>query len=195
VLFFPHDPNGTVYRRLPGFAADYVRQHEAALRARVDFQDGPPWALFRVRAAVAPHRVVWPDLARRLSATVLSDPGSRDTIPLNSCYLVALPDHHSALALCAWLNSTWIRVAARATADQAASGFARFNARVVAELPLPARALQDGALADLAVRGTRGDAIQEELDAVVAEHLALEPAIRAVLAAAENRGGSAHRRS
>jgi len=192
-LFFPHDTHGTVYPRLPGAAAGYAAAHDAALRARVDFQDGPPWTLFRVRAAVAPHRVVWSDLSRQLSATALSDPGSREIIPLNSCYLVALPNHHSALALCAWLNSTWIRVAARATADLAASGFARFNARVVAELPLPAGVLQDAALAELARHGMRGDTIQEALDDVVAKHLALEPGIRAVLAAAQDRGGSPHR--
>ncbi len=194
-LFFPHDPSGAVYQRLPAFAAGYVAAHDAALRARVDHQDGPPWALFRVRAAVAPHRVAWSDLARQLSATMLSGAGSNETIPLNSCYLIALPDHRSALALCAWLNSTWIRVAARATADPAASGFARFNARVVAELPLPSKALDDATLADLALRATRGDTIQEELDAVVAEHLSLEAGVRAVLAAAQDRGGIARRRS
>lgn len=193
-LFFPHDPSGAVFRRLPRHAMDHVTRHEPALRARVDFQDGPPWTLFRVRAAVAPHRVVWPDLARQLSATALTDPGSREIIPLNSCYLVALPDRPAALALSAWLNSTWLRVAARATADQAASSFARFNARVVAALPLPSRVLTDPALADLAVRGGRGDTIQEELDAVVAEHLALGPKVRAVLAAAEYRGGGTRRR-
>lgn len=193
-LFFPHDMSGAVYRRLPRSAAEYVTRHDTALRARVDYQDGPPWTLFRVRATVAPYRVVWADLAQRLSATALCEAGSREIIPLNSCYLVALPDRETALALSAWLNSTWIRVAARLTADQAASGFARFNARVVAALPLPSPALTDPALAELALRGAAGDPIQEELDAVVAEHLALEPTVRAVLAAAEHRGGSARRR-
>lgn len=193
-LFFPHDPTGTVYPRLPASAAGYVARHDAALRARVDYRDGPPWVLFRVRAALAPYRVVWSDLARQLSATALSGAGGAETIPLNSCYLVALPDPRWALALSAWLNSTWIRVAARATADLAASGFARFNARVVAELPLPAAALEDALLVGLAERATRGETIQEELDAVVAEHLALSPGVRAVLAAAQDRGRSARRR-
>ena len=194
-LFFPHDATGAVYQRLPAHAANHVARHDAALRARVDFQEGPPWVLFRVRAALAPHRVVWSDLARQLSATALSGAGSAETIPLNSCYLVALPDHRSALALSAWLNSTWIRVAARATADLAASGFARFNARVVAELPLPAGALADASLTSLAERGARGETIQEELDAVVAAHLALPPGVRAVLAAAQDRGGRTRYRS
>jgi hypothetical protein len=190
-LFFPHDRHGAVYPRLPTAAASFVARHDTALRARVDYQDGPPWTLFRVRAALAPHRVVWPDLARQLAAATLSGAGSGETIPLNSCYLVALPDHRSALALTAWLNSSWIRVAARATADLAAGGFARFNARVVAELPLPAAVLGDPALSSLAERGGRGEIIQEELDAVVARHLALSPGVRAVLAAAQDRGGRA----
>jgi hypothetical protein len=150
--------------------------------------------LFRVRAAVAPHRVVWSDLARQLSALALTGAGSAETIPLNSCYLVALPDHHSALALTAWLNSTWIRVAARATADLAANGFARFNARVVGALPLPAGVLEDAQLMSVTDRGTRGQNIQEELDAIVATHLGLSERARRILADAQDRGRSARRR-
>lgn len=183
-LLFPHDDHGAPLPRLPAAAARHLAAHEALLRARVDHDGGPPWALFRVRPALAPHRVAWPDLARGLRAVALSGVAERGAIPLNTCYLVPVADRRTALALTAWLNSTWIRVAARAAADVAASGFARFNARVVGGLPLPPAARADPVLVALAERGARGEPVQEALDAHVAEHLALPAGARAVLARA-----------
>ena len=183
-LFFPHDAAGRPYARLPDGAARYLRPHEAVLRARVDFDGGPPWTLFRVRPALAPHRVVWPDLARALAAVALGGPGTGGLVPLNTCYLLAVPDRRTALTLTAWLNCTWLRVAARAAADVAASGFARFNARVVGGLPLPDAVLADDRLAALAERGGRGEPVQEALDDLAADHLSLPPATRARLARA-----------
>ena len=180
-LFFPHAEDGAPYHRLPPAAARHVASHEALLYARVDFLGGPPWCLFRVRGALAPHRVVWADLARRLGAVALTAPEGSRLIPLNSCYLVQTPDRRSALAVSAWLNSTWIRVAARASADVAAGGYARFNARVIADVPLPASVLEDDHLVHLADRAGAGEAIQEELDARCAEHLALPDAVRDIL--------------
>jgi hypothetical protein len=184
-LFFPYDARGEAFTRLPPRAAAYVRVHEAVLRARTDYQGGPPWCLFRVRPAVAAHRVVWPDLARRLSAVALTGPAATGIIPLNSCYLLAVTSAAQCLALTAWLNSTWLRAAARAVADAAANGFARFNARVIAELPLPLSALDDPRLPRLAARAARGQPIQEALDDICAEHLALPAESRAILARAE----------
>lgn len=191
-LFFPHDERGEPFSRLPPRAAAYVRAHEALLRARVDYQGGPVWSLFRVRPAVAPHRVVWPDLARRLAALALTGPAASGVVPLNSCYVLPVPRRDIAHALTAWLNTTWLRAAARAVADVAAGGFARFNARIVADLPLPASVPDDPRLARLGERGARGEPVQEELDAVAAEHLALPPESRAILAAAAG-AGSDHR--
>ncbi len=191
-LLFPHDARGAPLPRLPAHAARYLRQHEALLRVRVDYHDGPPWTLFRVRPALAPHRVVWPDIARRLMATVLSGPGMHGVIPLNSCYLIAAPDHRLALALTGWLNCRWIGALARASADPARNGFARFSARVVADLPLPAEALTDARLVELTELALRGDPDQERLDAICAEHLALPPDARALLARAT--GDAPHHR-
>lgn len=197
-MLFPHGRDGQPFDRLPMNALRHVRRHEALLTARVDFQGGPLWTLFRVRGAVAPHRVVWPDLSRQLMAAALTGPAETGVVPLNSCYIIATPDRAAALTLTAWLNSTWVRVLARAVADRAASGFARFNARVVADLPLPASVLSDPRLALLTQRAAGGHAIQEELDAVCAEHLALPHETRAILARAAgpgtaHRGGVAHR--
>ena len=180
-IFFPHGADGAPCRRLPPGAARHVENHEALLRARVDFLGGLPWCLFRVRGALAPHRVVWADLARGLTATALTAPEGSSLIPLNSCYLVHASDRGSALALSAWLNSTWIRAVARAGADVAAGGFARFNARVVADVPLPGSVLGDRRLLRVAERASVGEATQEELDVICAEHLALPQAARDVL--------------
>lgn len=195
-LFYPHDERGTPLERLPPRAAAYVLAHEALLRARVDYVGGPPWGLFRVRAATAPHRVVWPDLARQLNALPLSGAAGRGLIPLNSCYVLPVPTRGRALALAAWLNSTWIRTAARAVADAAAGGYARFNARIISDLPLPAAVPDDPRLAALAERGRRGEPVQEDLDDLAADYLALSPRTRRILAEAArtepgDRGGGA----
>lgn len=187
-LLFTHGRDGQPFARLPTNALHHLARHEGLLRARIDFQGGPFWTLFRVRAALAPHRVVWADLARQLTPAALIGPPDVAVIPLNSCYVIAMPDGNAALTLTAWLNSTWLRVLARASADRAAGGFARFNARVVAELPLPSTVLGDARLTELARRGAAGQPIQEELDAVCAEHLALSSDLQAVLARAAGAG-------
>ncbi len=187
-LLYPHDAHGAAFERLPAAARAYLTGHERILRARADFAGGPFWALFRTAAATGRSRVVWPDLARQLNAAPLSGPAGRAMVPLNSCYVLTVPDDGVAFGLAAWLNCTWLRVAARAQAEAAASGFARFNARVVADLPLPAAALDDARLRELGRRGCAGQDIQEELDDCCAEHLALSPAERACLAGAPGAG-------
>lgn len=180
-LLFAHDSMGVVFPRLPPQALAHIRAHEGVLRVRTDYSAGPLWSLFRVRPALAPHRVVWPDIARRLTATALTGAALHDIIPLNSCYLLAAPDARCALALTAWFNSSWCRAIARATADPASSGFARFNASIVAALPLPSGVALDERLIAIAKRGAADDQIQEELDDICAKHLGLTPALRSLL--------------
>lgn len=187
-LLFPHDAGGAPFDRLPAAAMRYLASHEPALRARVDYAGGPYWTLFRTGGATARARVVWPDLSRQLNAVPLVGPAGRQMVPLNSCYVLVLPDDGSALGLGAWLNSTWLRVAARALAERAAGGFARFNARVVGDLPLPAGVLTDARLRALARDGLAGTHVQEELDDICAQHLALSPRERATLAGAPGAG-------
>jgi hypothetical protein len=117
--------------------------------------------------------VAWSDLARRLEAIALSGPGECDRIPLNSCYFLPCHGAEEALALGAWLNSTWCRAAARARATPARGGFARFDARTIGGLPVVVTALRDPALVALARQGAGGSDIQGALDEVCAAHLAL----------------------
>jgi hypothetical protein len=180
-LLWTHDPTGRVRRELPPKARAYLGAHEAELRARRDYQGGPWWTLFRTRPAVARYRVVWSDLARRLVATPLVTREELELIPLNSCYVVAAPSADRALALAAWLNSTWLRAAARAGAVPASGGYARFNADVVARLPLPDSALVDADLIRLSRAGRAGIEVQAEIDGLVATHLTLSSSAQSAL--------------
>jgi len=181
-LLWTHAANGDPLPALPPRALAWIRRHEHALTARRDYTGGPVWTVFRAAPASAEHRVVWADLARQLEAVVLSGRASREQMPLNSCYLLTVPSAAAALRLAAWLNSSWVRAAARAVADPAANGYARFNARVVGGLPLPPSVLVDPDLAALATAGIAGELSQEDLDDVTARHLALGTAHRRALA-------------
>jgi hypothetical protein len=188
-LLWSHDTLGQPLRHLPPSAREYLETHEAALRSRRDYQGGPYWTIFRARPAVARYRVVWSDLARRLTAAALVSRHDLQRIPLNSCYVAPAVSAMRAHAVAAWLNATWIRAIARAGAVPASGGFARFNARVVARLPLPSSALTDPALARLARVARSGVAVQEDLDDLVARHLGLSSSAQKKLRAVVD-GGS-----
>ena len=86
------------------------RRTTRCLRARADFAGGPAWTLFRTRAATAPHRVVWSDLARRLTACALTGRAARAAAFRSTPATCAAPaPPRQAERLAAWLNSTWVR--------------------------------------------------------------------------------------
>jgi hypothetical protein len=165
-LLWTHDERGVPLPRLPPDIAAYLAPHESRLRARADHTGGPYWALFRTRGALGPYRVVWADVARQLTAAVPPPMA----VALNSCYVLEARSDGDADGICAWLNSTWIRVLARLVAAPASGGYARFSAGVVGSLPGPADAVQ---LAPLGRQGTSGGDVQEELDERVARLLGL----------------------
>lgn len=181
-LLWPCDERGGPLDALPPGAAQYFRGHSGALRRRADHAGGKPWSLFRTRAASAPFRVVWSDLARRLTAAPLLGRRGLELIPLNSCYVIPAREPATAIRLAAWLNSTWSRAIASAGADPASGGFARFNARVVSALPCPPRSLDDETLLELGRQGATENLDQERLDECCAELLGLAPAERDALA-------------
>jgi Eco57I restriction-modification methylase len=192
-LLWTHDDRGHPRRGLPPRATAYLSVHHGELRARKDFKGGAAWAVFRTQPAVARYRVVWADLARHLVAVALSKPSDREHIPLNSCYVAPMRTGPHAERLTAWLNSTWLRAAARTGAVPAASGFARFNAQVVARLPLPDGVLADGRLSRIAREGRAGRAVQEELDDIAAQHLGLSASAQIALRSVVDVGAQ-HRR-
>ena len=186
-MLWTHGPSGAPLERLPPAAAAYLQAHHELLRARTDYDGGPPWSLFRTTAACAQHRVVWPDLARQLTAVALTGRYGATRVPLNTCYVAPARSREEAERLAAWLNARWTRALARLGAVPAAGGFHRFSAAGVARLPLPEAALADEELSALAQAGRRGEETQEALDDAVARHLGLTPRDRAAL-------GTAHRR-
>jgi hypothetical protein len=181
-LLWAHDAAGAPLARLPPGAAAHLRAHDARLRARADYIGGPPWTLFRTAAATSRHRIVWADLARRLTGCALT--GRRDVafIPLNTCYVAPARSEAEAERLAAWLNSTWIRAVARLGAVPASGGFHRFTAAVVTRLPLPAAVLADERLLAAAKAGRAGEPVQEAIDDLAAGHLALSTRERTALA-------------
>jgi hypothetical protein len=192
-IIWTHDPAGRALATLPPAAARHFARHNDALRSRADDRGQAPWTLFRAAAGREVPRVIWPDLAARLEAVALVGPAKLRMVPLNTCYVVICRQPLEALALTGWLNSTWIRAAARATADRASGGYARFNARSVGSVPLPAGVLDDRRLASLAARGATGEDVQEELDGVAGDWLALAPHDRLILSRVVAMGSSRRR--
>jgi hypothetical protein len=172
-LLWTHDAAGKPLGALPPRAAAYVMAHRCELQRRKDYQRGVPWTVFRAGPATSRYRVVWADLAKELTAAALTTAEDSMRIPLNSCYLAPTRCALHAERLAAWLNSGWLRLAARLTAVPAASGFARFNAQAISQLPLPAPVLSDPRLSRIARDGRGGHLRQEELDDIAARHLGL----------------------
>ncbi|MES2304695.1 MAG: hypothetical protein V4558_04280 [Gemmatimonadota bacterium] len=177
-MLWPADSHGAPWPTLPPELQEHLAPHQAMLRRRTDLHDDTWWRLFRTGAATAAHRVAWGDLARRLEATVVTDPR---VIPINSCYVAALPTASAAESLTAWLNCSWIRALARLRAEPAAGGAARFGARAVGRVPLPRAVLGHPVLAALTHSAATHD-VAEALDDCTADLLGLDRNDRALLA-------------
>lgn len=176
-LLYPHDRLGRPRRTLPPGALRHLARYRGELEARADATSGPWWALHRTIPASAPHRVAWPDLARRLQAVPLAE----EIVPLNSCYFAIAGSEENALALCGWLNTSWIRAITALGADPARGGFARFNARTVARVPWRVEATRDRRLIGAVRRAIRGEEGTDDIDHAVAEHLGLDARDRRAL--------------
>lgn len=179
VIWAYHD--GLPLESLPPHAAAYFAARATPLARRTDHAGGPPWTLFRVRAGVTGHRVVWPDIARAPSAAVLEETALAAAVPLNTSYVARLPDRAAALAVAMIFNTTWARAIALATADEARGGYRRINARVAGQMPVPPGAVR-AALADFGKTAHRNrHADQDQLDDAVADALGLPAGARHTL--------------
>ena len=171
-VLWTHGSDGAPLTRLPAETARRLATHEDRLRRRADYKGGPPWQLFRTALGCAVHRVVWPDLSRRLGAVV----PPAEVVPLNTVYGIVTRTAADAAALAALFNCRWHSALARLVADPARGGFRRFNARVIGGLPIPPN---DSAVwPQLAHCGARC----EPADDLVAEALELDGADRRALA-------------
>lgn len=180
VVLWCHDRSGKPRPSLPRLADAYVRRHEQALQRRSDYRRGPIWGVFRTGPALAPHRVTWPDIARRPRAVALSASIAPDAIPLNTCYVHAAPDQEGALVTAAVLNSTWAEAFVHAHADEARGGYRRVNARVVGAIPLPQHGPQRASLCDLSLLAHNDSrhVTRQDIDAAVARALGLTQSVQ-----------------
>ena len=169
-LLWTHDRDGRPLPALPPTLSALGSELDR-LRRRADYRGGAPWQLFRIGLALRPHRVLWPDLSRRLNAIV----PPVEAVPLNTMYGVVTRTDDEAYALAALFNSRWLTALAQLRADPARGGFRRFNARVVRFLPLP-RATES-TWSELAKWGRAG----EVDDAAVADFLELDATDRRAL--------------
>ncbi len=168
-----HGADGKPLARLPDELRQLLAPHDDRLRRRADYRGGAAWQLFRTRLGLAPHRVVWPDIGKRLTAAV---PES-DAVPLNTVYGIATRQARDAAALAALFNTRWLTSLARLVADPARGGFRRFNARVVRGLPIPPSG--SPVWDQLAQHGNR----REPADDLIADAFELDLADRRALAA------------
>jgi hypothetical protein len=172
-LLWTHGSDGRPLPRLPAGVAARLAPHVGRLRRRADYRTGATWQVFRTALARAPHRVLWPDLGRRLAAAV----PDAAIVPLNTVYGIATRDADEAVALAALLNSRWLTALARLVADPARGGFHRFNARVVRQLPVPSAASPVWtALAALGARhAPADDAVADAFELDRRDRRALDP--------------------
>jgi hypothetical protein len=137
-LVFPHDADGPLATLPPGLS-HWLGPWRRRLVSRTDIRASrhrPWWMLFRTDAARGDRpRVVWGDFGRVPRAAVL--PAGARHVPLNSCYVLALPTDDEALAFAALLNSTLAAAWLGAIAEPARGGWKRFLGWTVAQLPIP----------------------------------------------------------
>jgi hypothetical protein len=184
VLLYAHRPSGTPLDRLPPLASRYLQKHRPLLAARADAAARPIWAIFRLRAALGSHRIVWADISRRPAAVALDETPHSRALPLNTCYVASAPDRESALATVAVMNSTWTQALVSVTADEARGGYRRINARVAGEIPVPHRSAEFDRLVSLSRSAhSTGSCDQDVLDTAVADALGLSADAREALRA------------
>lgn len=175
-LLWTHEPDGRPRTHLAPEMRARLEGLSARLTRRVDYRGGPPWQLFRLGLGLAKSRVIWPDLARRLSASV----PPTDAVPLNTVYGIVTRTEDEAHALAALCNSRWYSALAALRADPARGGFRRFNARVVRLLPLPSASNPIWSRLPEWGRGAvvDDDAVAEAIGLDARDRRALDPGVR-----------------
>lgn len=182
VMLYAHRPSGAPLDRLPPLASQYLERHRQRLSARADATGVPIWAIFRLRAALGSHRIVWADISRRPTAVALDETPHSRALPLNTCYVAPAPDRDTALATVGVMNSTWAAALVAVTADEARGGYRRINARVAGEIPVPHQSPHLDRLVALSRSAhSTGSCDQEALDTAVADALSLSTAAREAL--------------
>lgn len=135
----------------------YLERFRPLLERRAAFRRyqsaGPFYAMYNVGPyTVAPHKVVWRRMDRRINAAVIESAGDcpnfHPTIPQETCALVACATSDEAHYLCAMLNSATLNRCAAAHSPRGAKSFG--TPGMFEYLPLRRFQADDAAHAELA---------------------------------------------
>jgi hypothetical protein len=188
-MVWTHDPTGAPLQRVSRAATRYFTPHRRRLETRADFRGGPIWTVFRLSGAIGRNRVVWSDIVRRPQAAALVN-GSRNVVPLNTCYVSVTSSTEDSMLIAAVMNSTWIATTVKLFADEARGGYRRMNARVANLIPIPEPSRHSSTLCEMSWAAHEGENIdQGALDAAVAESLGLPAAARRAFEAFDDHHG------
>lgn len=157
-IIWTHGSDGQPLPELPPLASTWFRKWRKELSTRTDARTQDHWwRVFRTEAAGSSlHRVVWSDIGRIPRAAVI--PAGDESIPLNTCYVVACKYDVDANALAALINSPLIAAWLSLIAEPAQGGYKRYLGWTMALLPVPRKWEENRAgLSKLYVRACSGD--------------------------------------
>ena len=172
-LLWPYDARGRVMPSLPESTGRYLGERIDQLQARRDLRPGqPPWSLFRVHPSKWARRVVWRDIGKRPTASVVPDGvtflgGESPVVSLNTVYQIPAGSEDDAHFLCSILNSRVAAAYLTSFAERASGGHFRYLGWTMALLPLPTQVEPDllAACASLSRRAHEiGELSREDLD-------------------------------
>ncbi|MFN3421653.1 MAG: hypothetical protein ACK40X_08020, partial [Armatimonadota bacterium] len=188
ILWTHDDKTGEVLKDLPPRARKYFESHASALKRRSDYRDKlPVWTIFRVSPEKLGDKVAWQELTNQMDAVfVPATYQDQPLIPLQTAYLIPVPNREIGLAIAAWFNSLIVRSYLSSFTERARGSYFRHIAWVVACLPVPRPILRlwEGRKRDLRLvrqmieisekmheNPTRSDAdkLEDELAHIVAE--------------------------
>ncbi len=171
-IIWTHGVDGQPLPELPPMASKWFKKWRKELCSRSDARAHTHWwRVFRTEASAFDRpRVVWSDIGRQPRAAVI--PAGDESIPLNTCYVVACTSELDAKALAALINSPLIAAWLSLIAEPAQGGYNRYLGWTMALLPVPTRWEQSRvALSKLYERAGAGDTpsprevFQKSLDA------------------------------
>lgn len=141
----------------------WLARHEQLLRQRAaysryfDSERDPFWSMFDVGAyAFAPWKVVWPRMARRLTAAVVGVQDAKPILPQETISYIPLDDEREAYYVAGVMNCTPFRLAVSCFSEPASKSFGTPGILTKARLPqFDATSPRHARIADEATRRTR----------------------------------------
>ncbi|MDW8029809.1 MAG: hypothetical protein RMK94_15620, partial [Armatimonadota bacterium] len=139
ILWTHDDATGEALKDLPPRAKAYFERHADALRRRSDYRSKQPiWTIFRVSPEKLGDKVVWQELTNQMDAVfVPAFHCGQLLIPLQTAYLIPVPNREVGMTVSAWFNSLIVRAYLSTFTERARGSYFRHIAWSVACLPVP----------------------------------------------------------